>query len=98
MTYLDEIARLIRSCLPESAAPPDGAEGLFLYYAVLARAKGTATTAKDVHDAWVAWMSVIRPEHDALVPFDELKPDVQAEDAPYVEAVHRAAEILAAER
>jgi hypothetical protein len=38
MIYLDEIAGLFRSRLPESAPPTDGADGLFLFYAVLARA------------------------------------------------------------
>ncbi|MFL6055513.1 MAG: hypothetical protein ACJ72W_21830 [Actinoallomurus sp.] len=52
MTYLDEIARRIRDNLPAQAQPPADADALFLFYAVLARAKGESTTLEDVHDAW----------------------------------------------
>jgi hypothetical protein len=94
MTYLDEVAQLIHGNLPPSSPPPDHAESLFLIYAVLARAKGEATTMEDVHDAWAAWMSTTNPKHDALVPFAELEPDVRQEDAPYLAAILKAARAL----
>ncbi|MBF6180201.1 DUF7701 domain-containing protein [Nocardia otitidiscaviarum] len=99
MTYLDEIASQIRDNLPNDATPPDGAEPLFVLYAVLTRAKGESTTAEDVHDAWTAWMQALNPEHVALVPYDELAPSVQAEDSPFLKAIHRtAAQLRASQR
>ena len=91
MTYLDEIAKCIRGNLPADAQPPDGANSLFLAYAVLTHAKGESTTLEDVHNAWAAWMQTVNPAHTALVPFDELPPDVQDEDLPYLQAIHRTA-------
>lgn len=90
-SYLTEDADLIRAELPEEAQPPEDAEGLFVIYAALMRAKGEAVTAADVHDAWAAWIINTQGAHESLVPFDSLGPDVQQEDLPYVEAIHRAA-------
>jgi hypothetical protein len=89
--YLAEDAGLIRSLLPGAARPPGDDETLFLGYAVLMRAKGLEATAADVHDTWAAWMLGRDPGHQAIVPFDELSADVQALDAPYLQAIHTAA-------
>jgi hypothetical protein len=89
--YLAEDATLIRSLLPLDAKPPKDNEALFLGYAVLMRAKGLECTAADVHDSWAAWMLERDPRHRALVPFDELTPDVQNADLPYLYAIHAAA-------
>jgi hypothetical protein len=78
------------------AKPPQKSEGLFILYAVLMRAKGESVTAADVHDAWAAWIMSTQAEHKSLVPFESLDPDVQQEDLPYVEAIHRAARRRAA--
>ncbi|GAA1892483.1 DUF7701 domain-containing protein [Actinomadura bangladeshensis] len=91
MSYIDDIADLVRGCLPSEALPPEDAAALFLIYALLVRAKGQATTAEDVHDAWSAWMATVNPEHDALLPFDELSVEARAQDAAYVRAIHDAA-------
>jgi hypothetical protein len=72
-------------CYSESDA------ALYRMYAVLSFAKGAATTAKDVHDAWSAWVSDAHPDHRSLKPFDELTPDVQRMDDLYVQAIHWAA-------
>jgi hypothetical protein len=93
MNYLDADAKLIRNCLPEHTGVPDASEDLFLLYAVLMRVKGRATQAADVHDAWSAWMSRREPDHESIRPFDQLSPTVQAEDAPFLTAIRRAAEI-----
>jgi hypothetical protein len=98
MSYLSEDAALIRELLPPEARPPDGADGLFLIYAVLLRAKGEAVTAEDVHDAWAAWMELRDPGHAALVPFDALDAAIQGQDLPYVRAIHAAARARAAAR
>ncbi|MFD5566282.1 DUF7701 domain-containing protein [Kitasatospora griseola] len=91
MTYLDQLAELIRSCLPPSARPPADSDDLFRSYAVLLRAKGTQVTDEDVHDAWSAWMQSVNPTHRALVPFHDLPAETQAFDTPYAEAIREAA-------
>lgn len=98
MSYLTEDAALVRALLPREARPPEDADGLFLFYAVLLRAKGEAVTVADVHDAWAAWMEVRDPGHAALVPFDALGPATQREDLPYVRAIQAAARARAAAR
>jgi hypothetical protein len=93
MSYLDADAELIRSCLPDDTSVPEGSDDLFVLYAVLMRVKGEATEAADVHDAWSAWISRGEPDHESIRPFDQLSPTVQAEDAPFLTAIRRAAEI-----
>ncbi|MGY1632941.1 hypothetical protein ACI784_14660 [Geodermatophilus sp. SYSU D01186] len=92
MTYLDDLADRIRGCLPAGTSVPEGAGRLFILYAVVLRAKGTDVTASDVHDAWAAWMQEQDPHHDALRPYDDLAPSVQAEDGPFLEAIRAAAQ------
>ncbi|MGH4028702.1 DUF7701 domain-containing protein [Actinomycetota bacterium Odt1-20B] len=91
MTYIDDLASLIRSCLPASAEPPEDSDGLFRIYAVLLRAKGEQVTDEDVHDAWSAWMGSVDDTHTALVPFHDLDPETRAFDAPYAMAIRAAA-------
>jgi hypothetical protein len=90
-SYLSEDADLIRSELPEDVQPPENSDGLFMFYAVLMRAKGERVTPSDVHDAWAAWISGTEGHHKSLVPFESLDLKTQQEDYPYVEAIHRAA-------
>lgn len=87
MTYLDEDAARIKSALPDDVVPPRNADYLFVLYAVLMRSKGEAVGLADVHDAWTAWKLLTSKSHESLVPFDQLEPDVQAEDQPYVDAI-----------
>ena len=61
---------------------------LYRIYAVLALAKGEATTNEDVHNAWSAWASEYTPFHHSLIPFDELSEHIQQLDAPYTAAIH----------
>ncbi|MFD5462340.1 hypothetical protein ACFWIQ_05830 [Kitasatospora sp. NPDC127059] len=91
MTYLDDLADLIRSCLPPTAVPPADSDALFRSYAVLLRAKGELVTDEDVHDAWSAWMQSVNATHRALVPFQDLPPETRAFDTPYTEAIRAAA-------
>lgn len=90
-TYLEVDAARIRDALPEGTTVPEKADPLFLFYAVLLRAKGTAVTAADVHDAWSAWKLTTDGEHPAIVPFEELAEHTQAEDLPYVAAIRAVA-------
>ena len=87
MTYLHDLAHRIREHLPPGTSVPDDADRLFVLYAVILRAKGTNVTASDVHDAWAAWMQEQDLTHDALQPYNDLPPDVQAEDAPFLAAI-----------
>jgi len=91
VNYLAVDAARIRAGLPESASVSDGADELFLLYAVLMRAKGVDVTAENVHDAWSAWMLGIDPKHESLVPFEELDAATRAEDSPFLLAIRRAA-------
>lgn len=94
MSYLSEIAADVRRELPYGVAAPEDSESLFLLYAVLVRVRGSRTTAKDVHDAWAAWMSLKDPSHESLIPFEQLAPEVQAEDEPFVQAIWKVASRL----
>lgn len=94
MTYLDEIAERIRDEIPPDARPDEDALDLFRLYALLALSKGAATSLADVHDAWVAWMLVRGRTHSSMVPFEDLPADVQAEDAPFADAIRRVAPAL----
>ena len=92
--YLDDIAVVIRTHIPESRMPKGNAEELLLIYAVLARAKGVSITQSDVHDAWSAWMSRRNDQHESLVEYEKLAEDVRKEDEVFVTAIRRAAEQL----
>ncbi|WP_455565806.1 DUF7701 domain-containing protein [Micromonospora wenchangensis] len=95
--YLQQLARLIRKELPSQSVPTDfDTEPLFLAYAVLLKARGTEVTPQDVHNAWVAWMLTFNPEHEALVPYEDLPADVARQDDKYVEAIRRVASTEAA--
>ena len=85
------MARAIRAATPPDLLPHQAdLDALFRFYAVLARAKGDAVTASDVHDAWSAWTLNRGEGHEAVVPFEALAPDAQVEDEPFVEAIRTA--------
>lgn len=90
MSYLDALAVAVRAAVASEQLPEaDDLDDLFRLYAVLARAKGTQTTASDVHDAWAAWMiSRGASDHEAIKPYRELDPETQRADEPFVEAIH----------
>ncbi len=90
MNYIEALAHAIRERTPSADIPQGDVDSLFLMYAVLAQAKGADVTNKDVHDAWAAWMTASDPSHEALVPYDDLPPDVRAEDSVYVRAIRDA--------
>lgn len=88
--YVTHLALKIRAQVGEHAVPPGDADALFRIYAVLALAKGKDVDARDVHNAWVAWMSTTDPAHDSAKPFEELDDETRGQDAPFVEAIHAA--------
>lgn len=91
MSYLSENAESIRKAVSADVEVPPNAKPLFLIYAVLLRAKGTAVTSRDVHDAWVAWKELEDEDHESMRPFEQLSPEVQAEDAPFTAAIRKVA-------
>lgn len=93
MSYAHDAIRAVEREADWSDPTPEEAP-LVALYALLVLVKGKETTSKDVHDAWsiYAAMGYERPDHWSLVPFDELTPESAAKDAPYVEAIRRAAE------
>ncbi|MDD3537495.1 MAG: hypothetical protein PHH65_04480 [Eubacteriales bacterium] len=74
--------------------PDDRADELLSLYAVLARAKGTDVTESDIHDAWSVWMASHNPEHESLVAFEELTPEVREQDGIFANAVRQTAQEL----
>jgi len=89
--YIDRIAAELAAKLPDCSAD------LLRVYALLVLIEGQSVTEEDVHNAWSVWRTVTQPGHPALVPFDELTPDVQALDTPYVEAIRAVAKAHANE-
>lgn len=92
--YLEHIAKIIRSHIPNDRMPHSDGDDLLLSYALLLRAKGVNVTNSDIHDAWSAWMARTNPNHESLIPYNELSPDVQGQDLAFATAVRRAADEL----
>jgi len=65
-------------------------ETLLNLYALLAVTKGTKTSLEDVHNAWSIWRNITQPDHPSLIPFDQLRPEVQELDRKYLNAIHGA--------
>ena len=84
MTYIDDAINAVAEELP---GLPDRLTDL---YALLCLTRGVNTTLRDVHDAWAIWRHQARPDHPAIVPFDELTPDVQELDRKYADGIIRA--------
>ena len=91
-TYLDQTAQAIMNRVPTHLLPDEGGiEDLFRLYALLARVKGQAVTAEDVHDAWSLWMLHHDATHESIKPYSELDPSTRREDRPFVEAIRAVA-------
>lgn len=87
--YIDALADTIRENTPVDLLPDDAddLQQLFRLYALLGLSKGEAVTTRDVHDAWAIWMLERGEVHESLVPFDQLSPEIQGEDQPFVDAI-----------
>ncbi len=90
-TYMDRIAEAVYGELHDGRPLPDGQRGLYLGYAVLVLVAGDAVDLEDVHDVWAAWAARHDPGSTALRPFAELPAEVQAQDAPFRDAIRRVA-------
>lgn len=91
MNYLDSTAQRVEREIAPSLRPEERSGDLYRLYGLLVLIKGIDCTLQDVHDAWSTWMTTDQPDHDALVPFDELSPEAQEKDRPYLAAIKRAA-------
>lgn len=91
MNYLDSLAGRIREELAPDLRPEAREDELYRLYALLVLVMGHRCTLENVHDAWSTWMTGDRPEHKALVPFDQLSHEAQLKDMPYLTAIHRVA-------
>jgi hypothetical protein len=91
VNYLDDLGGRIRAEVPPGELPHDDTKSLFRLYAVLLLAKGEDVTLADVHNAWSAWTSDREGNHESLVPFEELPPDLTAADEPFLAAIHSVA-------
>jgi hypothetical protein len=94
LNYLDDLGARIRAHVSKADLPDENTRGLFRIYAVLLLAKGVAVTSEDVHNAWAAWMAGLDADHEALVPFQELDPEVASDDEPFAEAIRTVAKAL----
>ncbi|MEV3906315.1 RipA family octameric membrane protein [Streptomyces canus] len=95
MNYLEQVATYIQAEIPATALPPGDVDDLLNMYAALALAKGVDVIASDVHDVWSAWQMRTNPSHASLLPYDQLSPSAQQQDAVYVLAIRKVAERLA---
>jgi hypothetical protein len=91
MDYVSELASAIRMHVDPAALPDEPVSDLLRTYAVLALALGDAVTEADVHDAWVSWMAGREPDHESLLPFEQLDADTARQDAPFVHAIREVA-------
>ncbi|CAB4151147.1 hypothetical protein UFOVP585_1 [uncultured Caudovirales phage] len=71
--------------------------GLQNTYALLVLVKGENVTLKDVHDAWAVsinqtWDHELNGAHRSLIPFEDLSPEIQAKDQPFVDAIIKTAQ------
>jgi hypothetical protein len=81
INYIQEIKDALR------VFHPNMKEELLDVYALLVLVKGVNVTLEDVHDAWSVWKNQHRPDHWSLIPFEELKPEVQGLDQKYVDTI-----------
>jgi hypothetical protein len=91
VTYLRDIAGAIRDEIEIDRLPTGDTDLLFDLYAAVALIRGGDTTRRDVHNVWVAWMLGEGEHHPSMVPFEDLPPEVQAEDEPFVHAIRTVA-------
>lgn len=64
-------------------------------YTLLVLVKGDRCLLDDVHEAWAIWRSRTDSAHRSLIPFNQLRVDVQELDREYMLAIHKTAEELA---
>lgn len=97
MTYIDQASAALVAALAEHCGKDEDAGitmSLFDVYLLLVLTSGEDVTPKQVHDVWAIAEWYTRPDHRSIVPFDQLAPEVQALDQPFVDAIQAAARAL----
>lgn len=81
----------IKKALKQDELPEEHVDSLMKLYAHLALTKGKTTSLENVHDAWSYWTlkNCDNPDHESLVPFDELTKKIQDYDEPYAKAIRK---------
>lgn len=97
MTYLDDIAQRVRGAVSPETGVPASADDLFRIYALLSLTKGADVTERDVHNAWVLWMTQRGEAHEDLVPFEQLSAGDRDKDLPFAAAIRAVAAQLSEE-
>lgn len=64
---------------------------LIKLYALVALTWGPLAGRIEVHDAWALWRNDTKPDHQSLIPYAQLSPEVQELDDKYVEAIRKVA-------
>lgn len=82
MTYIDTVIDLLDEQMPGQE------RDLLRLYALLVLSKGLKTNLADVHDAWSIWKNETNKEHRSLIPFEDLRYDVQQLDLKYMNIIH----------
>lgn len=89
--YVSETKTLLRQQISKEH---DVEEKLLDLYTLLVLTLGEECTLENVHDAWAVYTSNERPEHSSLIPFQDLKEEIQEYDRPFQEAIISTAELL----
>lgn len=90
MTYVKKARESLVSELAIADSSVRDDSPLVDLYLLLVLVKGFEVTREDVHDAWSVWMQEVNPNHQSLLPFGDLAPEVQALDEKYAAAIRQA--------
>jgi hypothetical protein len=85
--YIQQVKAELAELLPNLSGKPE----LLSAYAQLALTTGMDTTMENVHDAWSVVTDAARPDHAAIVPFEDLDHQTQERDRKYMEAIYAVA-------
>lgn len=86
---------LKRAAILEEELNQELPEVLFSCYLSLActsASTGTPITNEEIHDAWSIWKNTVDSSHVSIIPYNQLSIEIQELDAPYTDAVNRAAD------
>lgn len=64
----------------------------YLDLACVSASTGTQITNEEIHDAWSIWKNTVDKSHVSIIPYNQLSIEIQELDAPYTDAVNRAAD------
>lgn len=90
MNYIDKLATSIGNHCGMSMGTQRERQLLRLYAVVALVLREEGICNEDVHDAWSAWRLDDKPDHPAIVPFDQLTPEVQELDTKFRDAIYKA--------